>query len=362
MLRNLTHACQCIQTNIGSLTNPTGFWSTHSGFRVPELAWQQSFLSGHIVALAGVVSQGNYIDANTYANTGRGQFINSALINSMVLPLPAVAPAVWHDLDARWKAVLSLEASVDTFRKSAENFRAELEAALRRTLTAVDTSQGASLWDVDDSVSRRFFVAFHRALRGRGRNRLARTQHCDLLRMPVQVQLRLAQRLQGRFLLDPQLAIEQAHQGGGRLVLGAAPGRVVAREREEHHEADEYGEPGREHPEDARRSVAVAKAAALRSRATRDERNGLQPAAPGQQLCGALLVAAADLADHHQVGRSRGRTRQPREGHRIDDQAQHGPAGRRTQRAFAQERILSARDAAHSAAATAVAQHKRAAN
>ena len=41
------------------------------------------------MALAGVINQANYLDANGYANSGRGQFINSALINSMVLPLPA---------------------------------------------------------------------------------------------------------------------------------------------------------------------------------------------------------------------------------------------------------------------------------
>ena len=90
---------QTAQTNIGSLTNPTGFWSTHSGFRVPELAWQQSFLAGHMVVLAGVVNQGNYIDANTYANSGRGQFINSALINSLVLPLEAYN----YGLNLQWQ-------------------------------------------------------------------------------------------------------------------------------------------------------------------------------------------------------------------------------------------------------------------
>jgi carbohydrate-selective porin OprB len=90
---------QTAKTNLGTLTNPTGFWSTHSSFRVPELAWQQSFDSGHIVALAGVINQTNYFDANAYANTGRGQFINSALINSMVLPLPAYNYA----LDVQWQ-------------------------------------------------------------------------------------------------------------------------------------------------------------------------------------------------------------------------------------------------------------------
>jgi porin len=80
---------QTVKSNVGTLTNPNGFWSSHEGFRLPELAWQQSFFAGQMVVLAGVVNQGNYIDANLYANSGRGQFLNSALINSMVLPLPA---------------------------------------------------------------------------------------------------------------------------------------------------------------------------------------------------------------------------------------------------------------------------------
>jgi hypothetical protein len=49
---------------------------------------------------------------------------------------PEAAPAGWHDLEARWKAVLGLEATVDTLRMSMEGLRAELEASLRRTLTA----------------------------------------------------------------------------------------------------------------------------------------------------------------------------------------------------------------------------------
>jgi hypothetical protein len=49
---------------------------------------------------------------------------------------PAVAPAQWHELEARWKAVLGLEAAVDTMRKSMEGLRAELEASMRGALTA----------------------------------------------------------------------------------------------------------------------------------------------------------------------------------------------------------------------------------
>jgi len=49
---------------------------------------------------------------------------------------PEVAPAEWHDLEARWKAVLGLEATVDSMRKSMEGLRAELEAELRRIVPA----------------------------------------------------------------------------------------------------------------------------------------------------------------------------------------------------------------------------------
>ena len=80
---------QSAQTNIGSITTPTEIWSRVNGFRIPELAWQQSLRDGEIVIVAGMVSAGNYFDANAYASTGRRQFLNSALINSMVLPLPA---------------------------------------------------------------------------------------------------------------------------------------------------------------------------------------------------------------------------------------------------------------------------------
>jgi len=80
---------QSAKSNLGTLTDPTGIWSGVNGLRVQELAWQQSLLDGQLVAVAGVVNQGNYFDANTYANSGRGQYINSALINSMVMPLPA---------------------------------------------------------------------------------------------------------------------------------------------------------------------------------------------------------------------------------------------------------------------------------
>jgi len=86
-LNNAARA-QSAQTNIGSITNPSGTWSSVNGFRIPELAWQQSLGNGEVVIVAGMVDMGNYLDANAYANTGRGQFLNSALIDTMVVPLP----------------------------------------------------------------------------------------------------------------------------------------------------------------------------------------------------------------------------------------------------------------------------------
>lgn len=78
---------QDAKSNLGTVTDPTGIWSSKEGFRVPELAWQQSLSDGKWVVVAGMISQGNYFDANSYAQSGRGQFINSALINTMVMPL-----------------------------------------------------------------------------------------------------------------------------------------------------------------------------------------------------------------------------------------------------------------------------------
>jgi porin len=78
---------QSAKSNLGTVTDPTGIWSSVNGLRVPELAWQQSARRGEIVVVAGMVSQRNYMDGNAYADSGRSKFINSALINSQVLPL-----------------------------------------------------------------------------------------------------------------------------------------------------------------------------------------------------------------------------------------------------------------------------------
>ena len=103
---------QSAARNLGSISDPTGIWSSVNGFRIPELAWQQSLRDGELVLVAGMVNQGDYFDGNRYANNGRGQFLNLALINSMVVPLTAynfglnvqwqpVERMVWHDRQFR---------------------------------------------------------------------------------------------------------------------------------------------------------------------------------------------------------------------------------------------------------------------
>jgi hypothetical protein len=49
---------------------------------------------------------------------------------------PAIPSAKWQDLEARWKAILGLEATVETLRISMEGLRSEMEGASKKMLTA----------------------------------------------------------------------------------------------------------------------------------------------------------------------------------------------------------------------------------
>jgi hypothetical protein len=49
---------------------------------------------------------------------------------------PEIPEAKWQNLEARWNAILGLEASVDTLRISMESLRAEMEASSRKMLTS----------------------------------------------------------------------------------------------------------------------------------------------------------------------------------------------------------------------------------
>jgi carbohydrate-selective porin OprB len=77
---------QLPQNNVGSIVNPLATVFGPNGAWISEMAWQQSLMDNKLVVIAGLVDQSNYIDANNYANNSQGQFLNSALVNSGVLP------------------------------------------------------------------------------------------------------------------------------------------------------------------------------------------------------------------------------------------------------------------------------------
>lgn len=49
--------------------------------------------------------------------------------------IPEVSLAKWQELEARWNAILSLEASIDGLRQRLEGLRSEMESASRKMLT-----------------------------------------------------------------------------------------------------------------------------------------------------------------------------------------------------------------------------------
>ena len=51
---------------------------------------------------------------------------------------PKTASAAWQDLEARWRAILGLEATIDTLRLTMEGLRAELENWSKRPLKTED--------------------------------------------------------------------------------------------------------------------------------------------------------------------------------------------------------------------------------
>jgi hypothetical protein len=59
-------------------------------------------------------------------------------------PQPAADLAPWRDLEAQWKSVLALEATVDTLRMNMEGVRAQLEGSLRMTLPGNEKANALS--------------------------------------------------------------------------------------------------------------------------------------------------------------------------------------------------------------------------
>jgi hypothetical protein len=58
---------------------------------------------------------------------------------------PEISLEKWQDLEARWKAILGLEAATDTLRISMEGLRAELEASSKQTLAGDEKLHAVSV-------------------------------------------------------------------------------------------------------------------------------------------------------------------------------------------------------------------------
>jgi hypothetical protein len=72
---------------IGTAAQPQGLLSGQ-GFWIAEVAWQQSFFEGTLVATVGMIDQLNYFDVNTFANNQFTQLMNNAFVNSQVIAAP----------------------------------------------------------------------------------------------------------------------------------------------------------------------------------------------------------------------------------------------------------------------------------
>jgi uncharacterized protein YoxC len=78
---------------------------------------------------------------NQEPNSNKQAVLEFGSSNLVLLPRnesgePEIASAKCQDAEARWKFILGLEATLDTLRISMEGLRAEMEASLKRTLTA----------------------------------------------------------------------------------------------------------------------------------------------------------------------------------------------------------------------------------
>ena len=69
---------------IGTASQPQGLL-VGDGFWIAELAWQQSFFEGTVVATVGMIDQQNYIDVNSFANNQFTQLMANPFVNSQVI-------------------------------------------------------------------------------------------------------------------------------------------------------------------------------------------------------------------------------------------------------------------------------------
>lgn len=74
-------------SRIGTSLQPQGLLAGED-FWIAELAWQQSFFDGTLIASIGMIDQLNYFDVNTFANNQFTQLMCNSFVNSEVIAAP----------------------------------------------------------------------------------------------------------------------------------------------------------------------------------------------------------------------------------------------------------------------------------
>lgn len=102
-----------LQNATGTAANPNNGVFSPNGSYMVELALMQSFNKGQGVFIFGMVDRTNYFDTNAYSNTEYGQFMNTALCNSMVLPLSFsnLGGILQYQLNDAWYMMFSIEST-----------------------------------------------------------------------------------------------------------------------------------------------------------------------------------------------------------------------------------------------------------
>ena len=122
---------------IGTTLQPQGLL-TGDGFWIAELAWQQSFFDGTLVATAGMIDQLNYFDVNTFANNQFTQLMSNSFVNSEVIAAPpqgiginiAWQPADWIYVVYGSFTTASTPGSAPFANLSTSNWANQLEVGL----------------------------------------------------------------------------------------------------------------------------------------------------------------------------------------------------------------------------------------
>ena len=202
-------------------------------------------------------------------------------------------PPRTEDLEGVWETARGCMRNYLILREKVQAFRADPEVAEALAAARVGELSQATLGagETLDELRKATYDAEALAARGLGFDRLEDSEHRGTPRVHVVTERAVFEAVplrtgdvagvadEGRSQLVASRRVEvlgRLHllDDRGRLCFGPRARLVVAREGQEDDEAEQDGEPGRQHPEHARGPIAVREVAALRRAATHQEHGG----------------------------------------------------------------------------------------